>query len=150
LIQKVDKWRDQGLVEKSPTQNPPSASGGLKLILTRPSFVPGAETQETDTALYSDVFASLRCPMVNGIVALFLFASPSPKSIISKASIPIRLLKRMILIFQMIVDRELLDPQLMEQWPQFVKRLPSLPGRLDIPVASVTAPPFRSFVSQLL
>jgi hypothetical protein len=116
---KVDKWRAQGLVEKSPTQDPPSASGGLKCQLTRPSFVPGAETRETATALYRDAFALLRCPMVNCVIVSFLFASPSPKNIINKASIPVRLLKRMVLVVQIIADNELLDPRSMEQWPRF-------------------------------
>jgi hypothetical protein len=45
--------------------------------------------------------------MVNCVVAPFLFASPSPKSTINKARIPIRFLKRVILVFQVIADKEL-------------------------------------------
>jgi hypothetical protein len=110
----VDKWRAQGLVEKSPTQDPPNAAGGLKLPLTRPSFVFGAETREIATALYGIVFASLRCPTVNCIVAPFLFANPSPKNIINKASIPIRLIRQMILVFQIIANKGVLNAGSME------------------------------------
>jgi hypothetical protein len=127
LVQNVDKWKAQGLVEKPLTQDTPSASGGLKLPLTRPSFVPGTETRETATTLDGNVFASLRCLMVNCGVAPFLFAILSPKSIVNKASIHSKLLKRRTLVFQIIADKKLLNPRSMEQWSQFVERLPSLP-----------------------
>jgi hypothetical protein len=41
--------------------------------------------------------------------------NPSPKNTINKAIIPLRLLKRMILVFQVIADKELLNPWSMEQ-----------------------------------
>jgi hypothetical protein len=64
---------------------------------------------------------------VKCLFAPFLFAIPSPKRIINKVNIPIRLLKRMILLFLIVADKELLNPRSMEQWPQFVEGLPSLP-----------------------
>jgi hypothetical protein len=111
LLQKVDKWRAQGLVEKSPTQDPTSASGGLKLLFTRPSFVPGADRYRARwRCLYITKMPNLNC-----VVAPFLFASPSLKSTINKVSIPIRLLKRMIMVFQIIAEEELLNPRSMKQ-----------------------------------
>jgi hypothetical protein len=53
--------------------------------------------------------------MVNCVVAPFLFGRPSPKSMVNKANTHIRLLKRMILVFQIIADKELLNPHSMEQ-----------------------------------
>jgi hypothetical protein len=70
-------------------QDPSSASGELKLSFTRLWFLLGAETRETAAALYGDGFASLKCLIVNRVVAPFLFANPSPKSIINKAIIPL-------------------------------------------------------------
>jgi hypothetical protein len=65
--------------------------------------------------------------MGNCVVAPFLFANSSPKIIINKANIPVRLLERMILVFQIVDGKEFLNPRSMHQWPQFVERLPSLP-----------------------